>query len=464
MEDRQKIYQARLCGNNREIPGEVGYSSRFSLSIRLHDGQAVRDGEQFEKLIIQTEGREYSLDACRFLLGTGREDGKGKIIFILNLYDFDGFFNDGRLVNFDSYYNNLVLVLAQKEKIKDFFIRYTSNLIFDLNVYQHFFDDLDRKIADEPPEVRESVTQTVLDTEGRKFLRFIQDSMDRLADVIRDFTREDHELHGFYLRKSLWPMILCSEFMTRTNLKPRGYAGDSEMMRMIYDNAFVGESIFSKLMYKYGVEVPAAQSVRNRRIMIPRILHHVQDDFSRRTGEPLRLMSVACGPAYELQDLFLCEDDIRNFEVTLLDQDEEALQEATDGIRAIEKTLGYQVKATYIRDSVRTMLREKDIDKKWGRFNFIYSMGLFDYLTPPVAKVVLEKMYQMLEPGGQILVGNYHVSNSSRWFMEYWLDWVLYYRTEDDMRHLLRDTDAVDINVFFEDSKCQIFLNAKKPL
>jgi len=464
MANEIKKFSGTITGKNKTIEAEISFSSRYTVHISLEEEQSLRDGEYFDKLEIKTDTGEFLLEGGRFILDTGTNNKSGTLIFSTDLYDFDQLFHENKLINLETYNNNMKLIFSQKESIKVNFISYTSRLTYDLNVYQHYFDDLDKKIDAEPENIREEVRQTLIDTEGQKFLKFFQSRIDELESEVSGYTRQEHELHGFFFRKQVWPLILCSDFMTRTNIKPRGYAGDSEMMRMIYENEYVGNSTFSKLMYKYGVEVPAAQAVRNRRIMVPEILRNVQEDFSKENQEALRIMSVACGPAYELQDLFLSEEDVHKFEITLLDQDTEALREAEDSIKKIEKSLGYQIKANYLQDSVRTMMRHKDIDEKWGTFNLVYSMGLFDYLTPPTAKIVTERMYKMLEPGGQIFIGNFHVANPSKWFMEYWLDWVLYYRSEDEFKRLLRDTDAEDINVFFEESRSQVFLNARKPL
>jgi extracellular factor (EF) 3-hydroxypalmitic acid methyl ester biosynthesis protein len=108
------------------------------------------------------------------------------------------------------------------------------------------------------------------------------------------------------------------------------------------------------------------------------------------------------------------------------------------------------------------MLTTAKLEKKWGQFDCIYSMGLFDYLTPPVAKAVLGKLYQLLNSGGEMVIGNFHVSNPSKYYMEYWLDWVLYYRTEDDFMDLLGDVSTADVNVSFEDTGSQMFLQVTK--
>ena len=91
-------------------------------------------------------------------------------------------------------------------------------------------------------------------------------------------------------------------------------------------------------------------------------------------------------------------------------------------------------------------------------------MGLFDYLTPPVAKGVLGKMISLLKPGGELLVGNFHVENPSRYYMEYWLDWVLFYREEADFHEMLPPDFKGEIKVMFENTRSQMFLHLKMPV
>jgi extracellular factor (EF) 3-hydroxypalmitic acid methyl ester biosynthesis protein len=46
--------------------------------------------------------------------------------------------------------------------------------------------------------------------------------------------------------------------------------------------------------------------------------------------------------------------------------------------------------------------------------------------------------------------------------MEYWLDWVLYYRTEEDLRDLLGNDPSAKTDVFFDDTGVQMFLHVEK--
>ena len=463
MENSNNFFKGILKSDSNSIPVEIHYASKFSVFAKFEGNPPVRDGKRFSSLSLDVDGKKYEMGNCRFILETNMYGINGRLVFINDIYNFDSLFKEKDFVNLERLSKDLNLILNHKERVRDDFKNYVSSLTYDLKVYKHFFDELDKTIKSEPDQVKGYVLQTVIDTEGRKFMDFFAGYLKELEALIGNFSREEHEIHGFYLRKQVWDIILCSEFMTRTNLKPRGYIGDSDTMRMIYENEYRGSSTFAKILYKYSLEHPGAQAVRNRRIMIPKLLKSIKDGYHSNPVGQFKFMSVACGPAYELHDIFANEDDVKFFQCTLLDQDDEAIKEASENIQSIEKRIGYKINATYLKDSVRTMLRTKNLTDTWGRFNYIYSMGLFDYLTPPVAKAVIEKMYSLLEPGGKLFVGNYHFKNRSRWFMEYWHDWVLYYRTEDEFMSLLSETDATDLSIIFEDTGSQMFLTATKP-
>ncbi len=234
------------------------------------------------------------------------------------------------------------------------------------------------------------------------------------------------------------------------------------MMRMLYANNYQGDSTFAKIMHKHPMKHPAAQAVRNRRNLITKLLVNLKKKYKPQPKNPINILSVACGPAFEIQDILQSDQDCGLYHFTLLDQDRHALFEAAQLITQVENSLESRISATYLNESVRTMLSTVQLEKKWGRFDYIYSMGLFDYLTPPVAKAVLVKLYQLLKTGGEMVIGNFHVSNSSKYYMEYWLDWVLYYRTEDEFMDLMRDISTADVAVSFEDTKSQMFLHVAK--
>ncbi len=455
------IFEGYLLQGEEKIAIEAKFASQFSLSIRFLNGNKADPETVYRKLVFQKNGNSVEIGPCRFIPETADSGSNGRIVFHQDVYDLNSLFFDDKLEKLQSEFFNLPLIIAHKDKIQRSFKEYTANLTYDLNVYKNLFDLLDSRYAGEPEEIREHVQRAIIETEGRKFMKFLDEKLEEFENIIINFSKKDHERHGYYLRKQLWSFLMCSSFMTRTNVKPRGYSGDSVMMKMIYDDQYAGNSTFGKLMHKHPIEHPAAQAVRNRRDLLAKMLSTLKSR-ELKSDKKISVLSVACGPAFELQDVITSAEDCARFHFTLLDQDESALSEAKTQIELIEKKLRQKIEAEFLNESVRTMLKTAELDKRWGNFDYIYSMGLFDYLTPPVAKAVIGKLYQILNVGGEMIIGNFHISNASRYYMEYWLDWVLYYRTEQEFMDLLKNVTSAETKILFEDTGSQMFMQVKR--
>lgn len=435
-------------------------ASRLSFLVRFAAGVSIPFGTVFTKLVVHREGKPLTLTRVRLEGHEGRSDVAGRLVFVDDVFDCRALVNEGRVKNLLGFFNELPLVLAQREQITPEFSAYVADLNYDLTVYKKFFDEQDRLFEAEPASVAAAAQQVLLARTGKEFFDYLDRMLEQLGQLVRDFTPEQHERHGYYFRQQLWPFIMSSAFMARTNLKPRGYAGDAGMMEMIYDNTWNGRWVFNKLMHKHPVGHAAAQAVRNRRVLVPTLL---REQLATSTQAPFKVLSVACGPARELADVFRSPADCHRIAVTLLDQDDEALSAARATVSELEGTLGASIAAKTVNDSVRTLLKEADLAGRLGRFDFIYTMGMFDYLTPPVAKAVLARLYELLAPGGVAVVGNYHVANRSRFYMAYWLDWILYYRTEGEMMAMASALPNARTTVGLDDSNCQMFLRVEKP-
>lgn len=452
---------AYLVKEADKIPIIAACGSKHTVLVRFLNGHRFDDGAEFSNFQIRFNGTEFHLGPCR-LKRNGRMDGyDASLAFLADVYNLETLFAEKKLISLRDSFSNLPLVLDYKSRIKPSFKDYTANLSYDLNVYRSFFDELDREYAKEPPEARDQIQRVIIATEGRKFMRFLDEKLAELDRMVYGFTREEHECHGYFFRRLLWNVIMSSAFMRRTNLKPRGYAGDYIMMKMLYVNDYEGDSTFSKLMHKHPVEHPAAQAVRNRRKLITQTFRKAQANHAS-NGKRMKILSVASGPACELKDILVSPEECEKYHFTLLDQDQSALDEAASLIAKLEKELNTTIHVTYLNESVRTMLKGSYLVEKWGQFDFIYSMGLFDYLTPPVAVGILGKLCQLLDKDGDLLIGNFHISNPSRCYMEYWLDWVLYYRNEEEFLRLMPDKTAGQATVLFEDTRSQMFLHVKK--
>lgn len=387
------------------------------------------------------------------------EPGDGRLVFLEAVYDFAALLRDGVVSEIQQKLQQLPLIWQRKEGIRPQFRDYTADLVYDIQAYRLLLDEIDRDLAHEPVAVRARIRHNAVTAIYPDFARFFDQRLDRLSAVVGDLSRQDHERHGFYFRKHVWDLILSSPFLARTNLKPRGYAGDSEMMQMVYEDTFRGGTLFSMCLHRHPIQSAAAQAVRNRRRLIAETLHARLSAMSERR---VRVLSVACGPAAELTDVVRTPEDARRFEFVLLDQDPTALAEAAASAAATTKRLGQGMMVQTVQESVRTMLHAGDLSAAWGRFDIVYTMGLFDYLQPPVARVVLSKLYDLLLPGGELIVGNFHMKNPTRTYMEYWMDWVLVYRSEDEMLGLAVDLPGAATELSYEQTRSQMFLRIRR--
>ncbi len=456
------LEKAFLVRGGQKIPVHAACASRFSLYFRYAEDNRLPDTDEPVNLLISNNGQSVEIGPCRILHNHEHNGYNGRLVFTRHVYDIKRLLQDKKIIHLQSAFKDLPLLFARKEKIKPAFKLYVADLKYDLQVYKNFFDDLDSQYVNEPEDVRRTIQKAIINSEEASFKHFLDQKLAELEQTVSDFSQDEHQAHGFYFRKQLWNFILCCPIFARTNLKPRGYPGDSEMMRMLYLNDYQGDSTFAKLFHKHGVEHPASQSVRNRIKLIADLLGNFGTQTEISPQNKFNVLSVGSGPAFELQEVLKSAQDSKKYHFTLLDQDSLAHSEAARLVHKIETTIGCKIDVDYLKCSIRTMLFSRKLEKLLGKFDFIYSMGLFDYFSTPVAKAVLKNLFRLLKPGGDMVIGNFHISNPSKYYMEYWCDWALFHRTEDEFLNMLEDRGASNLSVLFEDTRSQMFLKINK--
>ncbi|MGB5421163.1 MAG: class I SAM-dependent methyltransferase [Desulfobacterales bacterium] len=457
---KKKIFLVR---GNQKVRIHAESMSKYCLFFRYLEKEILFDASEHASLIVESDTQSIEVGPCRILSGPDRNGHTGRVVFTNPANELPNLIRNKRPIILQSAFDNVHLSLAHKDRIRPSFRDYIANLRYDLQIYKGLFDEIDSKYREEPEGVQNVVQMAVIETEGQNFRRFFEDKLHELNCLVDDFSPEEHRWHGYYFRKQLLDFILCCPFAARAYLKPRGYAGDSEQMRMIYRNEYQGTSTFAKLLHKHSVEHKASQSVRNRIGMIAQRIKNFQGRC-RELGhdEKISVLSVGCGPAFELGYIIRSPEDCEKYHFTLFDQDDAALSEAADLIREIEKKLSARLNVDYVRGSVRFMFFSRELHQKWGPFHHIYSLGLFDYLAERTAKAVLDRLFRLLKTGGELVVGNYHVSNSSKYFMEYWGDWPLIHRTEEEFRGLFSNESSGQASINYDDTGVQMFLCIEK--
>jgi len=261
---------------------------------------------------------------------------------------------------------------------------------------------------------------------------------------------------GARLQNDMLPYLLTTGTAERFYSKPRGYAGDYLAIHGIYRNAPSGASRLGPLIDQMFLEMPPSVAVRNRRVLLAREIARTAEE----AGRPVRVMCLASGPASEVFDAFSDLSEKSKLKVTLLDIDLQALA-FVDELRGKSK-LTQQI----------DLINENLIALFLGRgrvqvpsHDLIYSIGLIDYLNDKLVGKLLQFAFEHLNPGGRVILGNFHPYNPAKEFMDHVLEWNLIHRTEEDMHRLFLASPFRSrcTKITFEESGIDLFAECVRP-
>jgi len=272
-----------------------------------------------------------------------------------------------------------------------------------------------------------------------------------------------HAVHRSLCRKQLHPFLMCSPFMHRIYHKPLGYAGDYEMMNMIWRNGYEGSSLFGKLLNAFILDQAPAHSVRNRVDYLSRRIREVALEH-KSLSKTARVFSLGCGPAREVES-FLADALAEQCEFWLLDFNEETLSYVSQHVGEAKRRHGRSTPVHTIKKSVQQLLRESEKARAENAgFQVIYSSGLYDYLTDRICKHLNSYLYDRLAPGGVLIISNFDPSNPIRNWMEYAFEWFLLYRSGKQVAALAPEQARPEYcKVMAEPTGCNVFLEITKP-
>lgn len=220
--------------------------------------------------------------------------------------------------------------------------------------------------------------------------------------------------------------------------KPRGYAGDFEIIERIYDTVISADAqlgSWDRFFHSAG----GANAVRNRPGYIEAIL---------RKGNYETMLSLGCGSA---RDLSVTNGPGTLQHITLVDTDPDALAQARVNLS------NPKIEYTFLQKNV-LRLREA------GPFDLIWSAGLFDYLNDRLAIHLLGKARNFMNDGARIVIGNFSKNHESRPYMELVCEWRLIHRSEQEMANLMTAAgfEAKNVTVESDETGVNLFANAIK--
>ncbi|MGD8641474.1 MAG: hypothetical protein PVG89_12655 [Gammaproteobacteria bacterium] len=434
------------------------------VSLRVIDysatGVAVISDKRFDKQLVKIPFRYANMTVMTLDLQEARctllESGKYRIAYevIGTPIDFDrleGIRSAYRVVQQHKQYVESSHSLPDHIKARVYEIRdWLEQLMESTNslVQEQEFTSLQAQ-----EEYEEAIVQQVAHYFSDMFpiyiMSFAQDLQgqdDRVKKQAVEFMR--HKLHN---------LIYQAPFAHRVFSKPLGYAGDFEMMNLIYRSENIGKTLFARCLQRYYVSQPSAQAVRNRvGFFVNKIKKMI---LTHKSDQPIRVLSVACGPAMEWQTLLPMLPEGVQLEVDLLDQDEQALLATQRQMRRLLSLYPNQsITFRYLNKAIKNVIA-RGTDRQ--EYDLIYSSGLFDYLSDAASTLAASRLFDSVKAGGRLIIGNFNVGNPNQLVMDYALDWPLIYRSKEDLFELFKylegsiliESEPLGINLFCEITK-----------
>ncbi len=212
-----------------------------------------------------------------------------------------------------------------------------------------------------------------------------------------------------------YPKLMSDPFSARCALRPRGYAGDAELIDIIYSKRVpAGATRMGRDIFGVTVEFQTAEGVRQRRAFAER-------ELIKAHAAGARILSLACGHFRE--GASLSGQDLSN--ITVVDQDPLSLAV----VRSEHGPHLNIVEANIIR-FLKAAIRRGE------RWDYIYTLGLTDYFDEREMALFCRLLGPVRAPGGTIVIANFVPDHLAVAWMDAVMDWHLIYRNEADLeRH-----------------------------
>jgi extracellular factor (EF) 3-hydroxypalmitic acid methyl ester biosynthesis protein len=344
------------------------------------------------------------------------------------------------------------------ERFKDF-----------LRIVKEFLTDAERRIESERPSGAGEIKRGLFEHVARKYRGTYEDLCDRLYGHTRSLGDRDRVLYRIYTQRELYPIAIESPFCRQAFHKPLGYAGDYECMRLIIRDIDEGETLFEKFINHSVGMLKMARMVRSRGQYIRRkIVELCREREADRIGEGMvKIMSIACGPAEELCDLLEDEsfDPAVPVHLYLVDQDDNALAYSHRKLKARLYRRPDRFKIHFLHVSIKQIIEETDLAGRIGGADFIYTMGMMDYMPDWIAGRIMDSLFNMLSPGGVMYIGNIRPGVETSWIAEFLFDWRLHYRSGEELLKLagnIIDGGRGRVHMDAEEMGYNLFLVARK--
>ena len=220
---------------------------------------------------------------------------------------------------------------------------------------------------------------------------------------------------------------------------------------------YLGDSSFQKLINFYTCITPIWSSNIVRKDFLKNKILEVINSKDR-----TEIASIGSGSLREILEL-VKENKIKRYtNFMCLDLEQKALNYVKDEMSKINNESKDNLNIEYVHKNIIGLIKGQGINK---HFDLIYVSGVFDYLSDKLCSKVTRNLFDLLVKDGMLIVCNASLEKAShRGYYEYLGDWVMIYRTKEEMLEWAKGFENTS-EVKFEESNLPAsywFMSIKK--
>lgn len=282
-------------------------------------------------------------------------------------------------------------------------------------------------------ELETEINSQAVPVPGDEFHRRLADAFQESQDACRTFELENGDdltflrdtQAGFRQETDAW--FQHSWIAQRSRTKPSGFAGDFEMLIKLYDQETSARGLGGYLDLCI-LNLPLACAVRTR---LRAAREFLLGEMARRDGE-VRVLDVACGPCREYLD-WPERSGNSHMNIVAIDNDPRALEWVN---AHVVPGLPPQIHLQATRYNALRTRSATATTRLFGKFDIIYSVGLFDYLPDEQLIPILAGLHDSLQDEGVMYIAFKDATRYDKTPYQWHLDWFFFQRTEEDCLRL----------------------------
>ena len=246
------------------------------------------------------------------------------------------------------------------------------------------------------------------------------------------------------------PYGLKSKAVEHALFKPGGYPGDYELLEFIYNNVPTSEHLGYCADRTFLADGYARAVIARKDLMKETLKKYLKS--KENSDQPVEILNIACGASRDLREMF--QEESFNFKseikFTLIDKATDALNFSREQLTGIHKNVSFNFLNHSVYDYLKKpenyfeILKNKDL---------VYSIGLADYIPAEPLKAQTKFFFDLLKPGGLLIIAHKDSKNYHPLTPDWWADWTFHLRNEDEVVDIIKTSGINNYSLKVEREK-----------